>query len=179
MPSPHRSPGRLPSVIALGPLAVTGTPPVGRLVHLAIPDVQYSCVGVHFPGDRPLHRGRPAVIDSDPMTSWHCDGDGASTSPPMSVAVFFRRALTLTRVGVIGYDPARPCRFVTRMALRVGRISYQLNLPALAYPRMIWFALPRARAGQVTLVTLRTTVAPGRTGPGCARTAIAEIGFAT
>jgi len=180
-PPPHAAPASpdagLPA--ARVTLRVTSAPAVSQIVHLTAPDVQESCVGRPLHGDIETLGAPPAIIDSNPMSSWHCDGNGARLRPPQSLAVFFSAALTLTRVGVVGYDPLRPCRFVTAMELVVGTAGYRIPLPAWPYPQLRWFAVPAVRASQAELAVLATKVPVGRSGPNCARTAIAQIGFAT
>lgn len=171
------SPGaELPDVSLV--LRAAQAPPPQQIVRLSAPDVQESCVGRDLPGDVEAAGAMPAVIDGNPRTSWHCDGDGARLRPPQFLAVFFPRALTLTRVGMVGYDTLRPCRFVTLMELVIGAHGYLIRLPAAAHPRLRWFAVPPARTGQLVLVVRQTKVPSGRTGPVCARTAIAEVSFA-
>jgi hypothetical protein len=163
---------------ALVTLAATGVPRAPRFSRVVPVDVQESCVGRHLPGDLETVGGPPVVIDKNPLTSWHCDGDGARLSPPQSLAVFFARPVTLSAVGVAGYDPLRPCRFVTAMRLDVGTGRYRILLPSAPYQGMRWFALPPVRADRITLAVLATTVPAGRHGPDCARTAIAKVAFA-
>jgi hypothetical protein len=151
-------------------------PPRRELVRPA--DVQESCVGRALPGEAEQTAGPPAVIDGNPRTSWHCDGDGARLRPPQSLAVFFPHVLNLIGVSVIGYDPIRPCRYVILTELVIGGVGYQFPLPAAPYPQMRWFALPSARADRATLVVLRTAVPDRRLAVGCADTAIAEVAFA-
>lgn len=177
-PGPAQARKHAVPLISHGPLPATHAPSARLIVHLQAPDVQESCVGRPLPGDREVVGGPVAVIDDNPLSSWHCDGDGARRRPPQSLAIFFPRALTLTGVGVIGFDPYRPCRFVTLMALVAGSVSYQLPLPASVYRQLRWFAVPSVRADKVSLVVLRTVVPPGRQGPNCARTAVAQISFA-
>lgn len=173
---PAKPAAALPSAGAVLPGA--STPGRRAIVRLRSAQVQESCVGRPLPGDLETVGGPVAVIDSNPLTSWHCDGDGARARPPQSLAVFFIRTLTLTRVGVIGYDPYRPCRFVTAMSVVIGDVSYRIRLPAVARPQMRWFAVPDVRTSRVTLIVTATVVPPGKHGPNCARTAIAKIGFA-
>jgi hypothetical protein len=182
---PHAAPGLAPAVSPANQLptprvtlSVTRAPPRQQIVHLQRQDVQESCVGRLLPGDLEMVGAPPAVIDGNPWTSWHCDGDGARLRPPQSLAVFFPRTLTLTRVGVAAYDPFRPCRFVTIMELVIGAAGYEIRLPESPYPQLRWLAVPSIQASRLELVVLQTKVPASRHGPNCARTAIAEIGFA-
>jgi hypothetical protein len=160
-------------------LAVTGVPQAPEFSHVTPQDVQESCVGRPLPGDLESAHAPPAVIDGNPLTSWHCDGDGARLRPPQSLAMFFARPVRLAAVGVAGYDPFRPCRFVTSVELVIGAARYLARLPAAPYyPPLRWFAVPPAQADRLTLVVLETTVPSGRHGPNCARTAIAKVAFA-
>lgn len=140
--------------------------------------VQYSCFGRLLAGDVQSSIQTPAVIDRNPLTVWDCDGDGARLRPRQSMAVFFGHAVTLTELGVIGYDTVQPCRFVTRLELVVGGTGYWIRLPAARYPGLRWFAVPPSRTDRLTLVVTQTSVSPGGRGPNCARTAIAQVGFA-
>jgi len=161
------------------PAAVLATAPApATLLRVPGTGVQYSCFGRVLPGDVSTDHPPPAVIDDNPLTVWRCDGNGASLRPRQSVTVSFGRPVTLTRVGVIGYDTAGPCRFVTRLELIAGRIGYSLRLPATRYAGLQWFSVPPLRTAQVTLVVTRTVVPPGRPGGNCGRTAIAQVGFA-
>jgi hypothetical protein len=178
---PDRAPPASPVVTLQVPRTVllpAHTPSHQQLVRLQSSDVQESCVGRPLPGDLERVGGPVTVIDGNPLTSWHCDGDGARLRPPQSLTIFFSPPVVLTRVGVIGYDPYRPCRFVTRMALLVGRAGYLIRLPQSRYSGLRWFAVPPVRASQIRLVVMATQVPPGRHGPICARTAIAKVGFA-
>lgn len=184
-PRPHAAPGFAPAVFPSVPLptphltlSATRAPPRRQIVHLQHQDVQESCLGRPLPGDLEVAGAPPAVIDGNPLTSWHCDGDGARLRPRQFLAVFFPRTLTLTRVGISGYDQFRPCRFVTVMELAIGAVGYRIRLPASPYPQLRWLAVPPTGASQLKLAVLQTKVPPGRYGPNCARTAIAEVGFA-
>lgn len=159
-------------------LSATHPPPGGQMVRLRNSEVQESCVGRSLPGDLETVGHPVSVIDANPLTSWHCDGDGARLRPAQSLTITFPRPLSLASVGVIGFDPYRPCRFVTRMALRIGGVSYLVRLPDSLYPRLRWFAVPGIRASRVILVVTATQVPPGWYGPNCDRTAIAQVGFA-
>jgi hypothetical protein len=160
-------------------LAVTEVPQGPEFRQVKPQDVQESCVGRPLPGDLESAHAPPAVIDGNPMTSWHCDGDGAQLRPPQSLSVFFTRPMTLSAIGVVGYDPFRPCRFVTSLELVIGAARYRIPLPvSLHYPALRWFAVPPVRADRLTLVVLKTAVPHGWHGPNCSRTAIAEVDFA-
>jgi hypothetical protein len=179
--APRQAPGRSqperpPTLRAT--LTATGGPPQAAIVRLRSHDVEESCMSRWLPGDLEIPGQLPAVIDGNQRTSWHCDGDGARLRPAQSVTVFFTRTVTLTEVGVRGYDPFRPCRFVTMMAMVTGSAAYQFYLPAAPYPALSWFRVPDVRTDHLRLVVLRTTVPPGGHGPSCGRTAIAKIGFA-
>jgi hypothetical protein len=148
------------------------------MLHVPPKGVQESCVGRDLPGDLEHRGGPPAMIDRNPRTSWHCDGDGARLRPPQAVTIVFARTMTVSGVGVTGYDRLRSCRFVTEMTLEVKGLAYRLRLPAVPYRTPRWFAVPPVRSDRLELVVVRTTVPPGERGPGCSRTAIEEVGFA-
>jgi hypothetical protein len=176
--SPLGDSGAAPLPAAPATLAGTSAPREPRFERVLPRYVQESCVGRFLPGDVQPSGWPPAVIDGNPRTAWRCDGDGARLRSPQSLTVFFAQPVTLASIGIIGYDPVQPCRFVTSMELIIGTRGYQIRLPASLSGSLRWFAAPPVRADRLTLVVTATTAPRGRTGPDCSRTAIAEAGFA-